>query len=64
MSRHLCCRRCYGGLLLAHVASKEGIVAAKNIMGIDTTINYNVVPAAIFTSPEIASVGIREPPGC
>jgi dihydrolipoamide dehydrogenase len=49
-----------GGLLLAHVASKEGIVAAKNIMGHDTTINYNVVPAAIFTSPEIASVGIRE----
>ena len=49
-----------GGLLLAHMASKEGIVAAKNIMGIDTTINYNVVPAAIFTSPEIASVGIRE----
>jgi dihydrolipoamide dehydrogenase len=49
-----------GGLLLAHMASKEGIVAAKNIMGIDATINYNVVPAAIFTSPEIASVGIRE----
>lgn len=49
-----------GGLLLAHMASKEGIVAAKNIMGIDTSINYNVVPAAIFTSPEIASVGIRE----
>jgi dihydrolipoamide dehydrogenase len=49
-----------GGLLLAHMASKEGIVAAKNIMGIDTAINYNVVPAAIFTSPEIASVGLRE----
>ncbi len=49
-----------GGPLLAHMASKEGIVAAKNIMGIDTAINYNVVPAAIFTSPEIASVGLRE----
>ena len=49
-----------GGLLLAHMASKEGIVAAKNIMGIGTTINYNVVPAAIFTSPEIGSVGLRE----
>lgn len=49
-----------GGILLAHMASREGIVAAKNIMGINTTINYNVVPAAIFTSPEIASVGIRE----
>jgi dihydrolipoamide dehydrogenase len=49
-----------GGILLAHMASKEGLVAVKNIMGTDTTINYNVVPAAIFTSPEIASVGIRE----
>lgn len=49
-----------GGYLLAHIASTEGIVAAKNIMGIDTAVNYAVVPSAIFTSPEIASVGIRE----
>ena len=49
-----------GGILLAHMASAEGLVAAKNIMGINNTINFNVVPAAIFTSPEIASVGIRE----
>ncbi|PKL52298.1 MAG: dihydrolipoyl dehydrogenase [Nitrospira bacterium HGW-Nitrospira-1] len=49
-----------GGILLAHMASREGLVAAKNIMGIETAINYNVVPAAIFTSPEIASVGLRE----
>jgi dihydrolipoyl dehydrogenase len=49
-----------GGMLLAHVASREGIVAAKNAMGIDAKMNYDVVPAAIFTSPEIASVGLRE----
>lgn len=49
-----------GGLLLAHVASKEGITAAKNAMGGDEKIDYSVVPAAIFTSPEIASVGLRE----
>lgn len=49
-----------GGMLLAHIASKQGLVAAKNIMGIDTTMDYSVVPAAIFTSPEIASVGMRE----
>ncbi len=49
-----------GGILLAHMASREGLVAAKNIMGINNAINYNVVPAAIFTSPEIASVGLRE----
>jgi dihydrolipoyl dehydrogenase len=49
-----------GGLLLAHVASREGTVAAKNAMGINETMKYDVVPAAIFTSPEIASVGLRE----
>jgi len=49
-----------GGMLLAHKASAEGIVAAKNIMGISCSMDYLVIPAAIFTSPEIASVGLRE----
>lgn len=49
-----------GGILLAHVASAEGIVAAKNACGKDAMIDYSVVPAAIFTYPEIASVGFRE----
>lgn len=49
-----------GGILLAHVASREGIVAAINACGGDAKIDYSVVPAAIFTSPEIASVGLRE----
>lgn len=49
-----------GGMLLAHVASTEGIVAAKNICGREAVMDYSVVPAAIFTSPEIASVGLRE----
>ncbi|MEW6214349.1 MAG: dihydrolipoyl dehydrogenase [Nitrospirota bacterium] len=49
-----------GGILLAHVASREGIIAAKNVMGGDEKIDYSVIPAAIFTSPEIASVGLRE----
>jgi len=49
-----------GGYLLAHVASREGITAAKNIMGRDEKIDYSVVPSAIFTFPEIASVGVKE----
>jgi dihydrolipoamide dehydrogenase len=49
-----------GGMLLAHVASKEGLVAAKNIMGAAIVMDHSVVPAAIFTSPEIASVGLRQ----
>ncbi|MFA5353964.1 MAG: dihydrolipoyl dehydrogenase [Thermodesulfovibrionales bacterium] len=49
-----------GGILLAHVASKEGIVAASNACGKVMTMDYSVVPAAIFTTPEIGSVGLRE----
>ncbi len=49
-----------GGMLLAHVASKEGIIAARNIMGAEEKMDHSVVPAAIFTSPEIASVGMRQ----
>ena len=43
---------------LAHVASAQGQVAAENIMGIDTVMDYTVVPSCIFTAPEVASVGL------
>ena len=49
-----------GGIMLAHVASTEGIVAAENIMGQSREMDYNIVPAGIFTMPEIGSVGLRE----
>ncbi len=49
-----------GRMLLAHKASAEGIVAVKNIMGIPCSMDYQVIPAAIFTSPEIGAVGLRE----
>jgi dihydrolipoamide dehydrogenase len=49
-----------GGILLAHVASKEGIIAAYNACGIEKKIDYSVVPAGIFTMPEIGSVGLRQ----
>ncbi len=49
-----------GGVMLAHLASKEGIVAAENATGGNARVNYDVIPSAIFTSPEIGSVGLRE----
>jgi dihydrolipoamide dehydrogenase len=49
-----------GGLLLAHVASAEGIVAAENAAGMGSTMDYRAVPSCIFTSPEIAHVGLTE----
>ncbi|MEW6715137.1 MAG: dihydrolipoyl dehydrogenase [Nitrospirota bacterium] len=49
-----------GGIMLAHLASKQGLIAAENATGGDAKVKYDVIPAAIFTSPEIASVGLRE----
>lgn len=49
-----------GGMLLAHVASVEAEVAVKNALGKSATMDYSVIPAGIFTDPEIASVGLKE----
>lgn len=49
-----------GRALLAHVASHQGITAAEVIAGNDAHIDYSVIPAATFTHPEIASVGLTE----
>ncbi|MHA1311866.1 MAG: dihydrolipoyl dehydrogenase [Candidatus Helarchaeota archaeon] len=56
-----------GGIMLAHVAYYEANVAVANALasignfGVDPMVaDYSVVPATIFTSPEIGSVGIRE----
>lgn len=49
-----------GKLQLAHVASAQGIVAAENIMNKESFIDYRNVPSAIFTDPEIATIGIDE----
>jgi len=46
--------------MLAHVASAQGKVAAENIMGHQATIRYDVIPAGIFTLPEIGRVGLTE----
>ncbi|MCH7614860.1 MAG: dihydrolipoyl dehydrogenase [Nitrospinae bacterium] len=49
-----------GKAMLAHVASAQGKVAVENIVGHEQTINYNVIPAGIFTLPEIGRVGLTE----
>jgi len=49
-----------GGSLLAHLAFAEGRVAAENAMGIQSRLNYRVVPSCVYTNPEVASVGLSE----
>ncbi|WP_101298097.1 dihydrolipoyl dehydrogenase [Halegenticoccus soli] len=49
-----------GEPMLAHKASKEGIVAAEVIAGEPAALDYQAVPAAVFTDPEIGTVGMTE----
>jgi dihydrolipoamide dehydrogenase len=46
--------------MLAHVATREGLVAAENIMGARQPMLYDVVPGVVFTTPEVANVGLTE----
>ena len=49
-----------GKMMLAHAATFQGIVALDHIMGQENGIDLSVMPAAVFTSPEAASVGMTE----
>ncbi|HEX3204009.1 MAG TPA: dihydrolipoyl dehydrogenase [Nitrospiraceae bacterium] len=49
-----------GKAMLAHVASAQGKIAVENILGHRREIDYRVVPAGIFTLPEIGRVGLTE----
>lgn len=49
-----------GTIMLAHVASHQGLVAVENAMEGYALMDYAIVPAGIFTMPEIGSVGMRE----
>ena len=49
-----------GKMMLAHAATFQGIAALDHIMGVANEIDLSVMPAAVFTSPEAASVGMTE----
>lgn len=52
---------CIGGIQLAHVASREGIIAVEHMAGLNpTTLNERQVPKCIYSSPEVASIGLTE----
>ena len=49
-----------GGMLLAHKAEEEGVVAAEVIAGKPVHMHYRSVPAIVYTWPEIATIGATE----
>ncbi len=49
-----------GQPLLAHKASKEGIIAVEIIAGIESKYDIKYIPSVVYTNPELASVGLSE----
>lgn len=49
-----------GGMMLAHVATYQGIRALNDIEGREDRIRFDLVPAAVFTMPEVATIGLTE----
>ncbi|PZQ85283.1 MAG: dihydrolipoyl dehydrogenase [Ancylobacter novellus] len=48
------------GPMLAHKAEDEGVALAELLAGQAGHVNYDVIPAVVYTSPEVASVGKSE----
>lgn len=50
-----------GKLMLAHVGSAQGIICAENIAGVESiTLDYEMLPRATYSHPQIASFGLTE----
>lgn len=50
---------CIGKYNLAHMASAQGRVAARNALGGKTAMDYTIVPMCVYSLPEVASVGLN-----
>lgn len=48
------------GPMLAHKAEEEGVAVAEILAGKYAHVNYGVIPAVVFTAPEVATVGLTE----
>jgi dihydrolipoamide dehydrogenase len=49
-----------GGAMLAHKAMEEAVICIEKIAGIHAHVNYDCIPAIVYTYPEIATVGKTE----
>jgi dihydrolipoamide dehydrogenase len=49
-----------GGAMLAHKAMEEAVVCMERISGMKSHVNYDAIPAIVYTHPEIATVGKTE----
>ena len=49
-----------GGAMLAHKAIEEGVALVEQLHGEKTEVNYDAIPSVIYTTPEVAWVGLSE----
>jgi pyruvate/2-oxoglutarate dehydrogenase complex dihydrolipoamide dehydrogenase (E3) component len=49
--------------LLTHLGKYQARIAAANIAGVDARADYRAIPAAVFTDPQVASVGVLDGDG-
>ena len=49
-----------GGIMLAHAATYQGLHALNAICGQSDSIRFDLIPAAVFTMPEVATIGLTE----
>ena len=49
-----------GGIMLAHAATYQGLHALNCICGLQDSIRFDLIPAAVFTMPEVATIGLTE----
>ena len=49
---------CNGKLMFAHTAYREAEVAVNHMRGIKDHIDYSIIPSVIYTTPEVACVGV------
>lgn len=54
------CGDCTGRMLLAHSATREGIVAVNTMFGTPDRMRFSAIPSVIYTHPEVAQVGATE----
>ena len=46
--------------MLAHTASRQGIVVAEDLFSEGEEIDYSMIPSCVFTIPEVAWIGLNE----
>lgn len=51
---------CTGGVMLAHAASAQGVLAAETILQQPSPIDFRTIPYCVYTRPELAGVGLTE----